>query len=210
MLLAYKSQVLATLAKYETTNCAGSGPASQPGSAEYCFTALFTGPVLFFFLELLLIAFFFAIAYGLYFEVLPGGFSYLRKSILISLIMLVAVLFAVTPVVGDLQQLVIVLAAEVVLASVLSLVQARLYRRFTREVEFQSADPAVKIMLGRRNYAGKKRTFAVGSKQAVEAAAEGKTFRSWLVSGGVTVDDAKSPSTSFHVNGDGLLKVAAN
>jgi len=205
VLIAFKSQVLAALAEYYT-NCSASGPANQPGSAEYCFAALFRGSLLFFFLQLLLISFFFAILYGLFFELLPGGFSYWRKSVLVSLIMLVVVLFTVTPVVGDLDQLILVIAAEVVLAMVLSFFQARLYRRFTREVEFQSADPGVKILVHKRNNAGKKRTYAIGSTQPVEAVGEGKRFKGWLVSGGVSVEDSRSPVTNIHVNGDGLLK----
>jgi hypothetical protein len=209
VLLTFKSQVIAILTQ-NYTNCAGGGPATQVGSAEYCFTALFTGSVLLFFAQLLLISFFFAIAYGLFFEILPGGYSYGKKSLLMSLIMLVAVLFTITPVVGNLEQLVIVVGAEVALALVMALVQARLYRRFTREVEFQTPDPAIKILVGKRNQAGKKRTYAIGSTQSVEAAGEGRQFKGWLVSGGVTVDDARSPTTKIHVTGDGLLKATTS
>jgi hypothetical protein len=212
VLLAFKTQVIAALMEHYT-NCAGTGPSTQSGSAEYCFSALFGGYDLLFFLELLVLAFFFTMIYGLFFELLPGGFSYLRKSLLISMIMVVVALFSVNPpaeFVGSFVQLVIVVAAEVALALVMAVVQARLYRRFTREVEFQTVDSAVKIMIGKRDQAGKKRTYAVGATQAVEAVGEGKQFRGWLVSGGVTVDDSKSPRTNIHVNGDGLLKATAN
>ncbi len=205
VLLAFKSQVLASLAA-SAANCSQSGPASQAGTAQFCFSSLFTSALPVFFIGLLAISFLASIFFGVYFELIPGK-SYLRKALLVSLVMLVVMLNLVLPLAGDGQQELLMITFEVALAVGYSVATARLYRRFTREVEFQSSDPSkLKVMLGRRDQTGKKRTFSVNSTQAVQASAEGRRFRGWLVSGGVSVEDSKSPITAMKVLGDGLLK----
>lgn len=205
VLLAFKSQVLTALAASSTT-CSQPGPASQTGTAEFCFSSLFTSALPVFFVGLLAISFLASVFFGAYFEFIPGK-SYLRKALLISLLMLVVMLNFVLPIAGDSQEELLMITFEVALAAGYAVAEARMYRRFTREVEFQSSDPSkLKVMIGRRNQTGKKRTFSVNSTQAVHASAEGRQFRGWLVSGGVSVEDPKSPVATMKVLGDGLLK----
>jgi len=84
---------------------------------------------------------------------------------------------------------------------------ARFYRRYTREVRFESPDPKnLKISVDGKNYTGKVRTLGFHSTHKISLT-EGK-FHSWLVSGGVSVADAKSPETTMKVDGDGLLKIS--
>lgn len=66
----------------------------------------------------------------------------------------------------------------------------------------------MKISVDKRALTGKKRTFNVNSTHNVEAVADGKQFKEWLVSGGVIVKDPRDPKTTFKVTGDGLLKAA--
>ena len=205
VLLAYKSQVLAALAA-GSTSCSLQASTDQAGTAQYCFSSLFTNALPVFFVGLLAISFLASIFLGTYFEFIPGT-SYLRKALLVSLVMLVVMLNLALPIAADGQQEVLMIAFELVLAAGYAVLAARLYRRFTREVEFQSSDPSrIRVLIGRRDQTGKKRTFSVNSTQAVEASADGKRFRSWLVSGGVTVEDTRSPVTKMKVLGDGLLK----
>src|SRR5208283_4150400 len=77
VLLAFKSQVLVSLAT-SATNCSQSGPASQAGTAQSCFSSLFTGALPLFFIGLLAISFLASIFFGVCFELVPGK-SYLRK-----------------------------------------------------------------------------------------------------------------------------------
>jgi len=205
VLVVFKSQVLAALETSSTT-CSQSGPANQSGTAQFCYSSLFTSSLPIFFIGLLAISFLAAVFFGVYFEFIPGK-TYLRKALLVSLVMLVVLLNFVLPIAGDGQQELLMITFELALAVGYAAVSARLYRRFTREVEFQSSDPArLKVMLGRRDQTGKKRTFSLNSTQPVQASTEGKQFKSWLVSGGVTVEDSKSPVTTITVLGDGLLK----
>jgi hypothetical protein len=204
-LLADKNQVLAGL-KSGSIGCSQSGPSNQTGTAQNCFSALFTSALPVFFVGLIIISFLAAVSFGVYFEFVPGK-TYLRKAFLVALVMLVAMLNLVLPIAADGQEELLMIGFEFLLAVGYAVLAARLYRRWTREVEFQSADKAkLKLMLGKRDQTGKKRTFSVGSTQTVDVVTEGRQFRGWLVSGGVTVDDPKSQTTMMKVLGDGLLK----
>jgi len=200
VLFAFKNEVTSYLAQNYST-CAGT--------AEACFSTLvFPGVPLYDFVRTLVVAMLFAVAIGLYFDYLPGS-SYFRKSILAALIMLTAMLFLdLFGIVTSQIQEVLMVAFETFAAILYAVVMARLYRRFTREVEFQTASPAGKIIVDRRDLTGRKRTFSTNSKHKVEAAGELKTFRGWLVSGGVAVKEPKQEKTTMIVSGDGLLKLA--
>jgi hypothetical protein len=205
VLLAFKSQVLSALGTGSST-CSQIGPASQAGTELFCYSSLFTSALPTFFVGLLAISFIASVFFGVYFEFVPGR-SYLRKALLVSLVMLVVMLNFVLPIAGDGQQELLMITFEVVLAVGYAVISSRLYRRFTREVEFQSTDPSkLKVMLGKRDQTGKKRTYSIGSTQEVTASPEGRQFRVWLVSGGVTVGDPRNPTTTIKVLGDGLLK----
>jgi len=84
----------------------------------------------------------------------------------------------------------------------------RFYRRYTRVVQFVSEDDsALRIVVGRSDLTGKTTTMAANSSHNIEAkVAEDSSFKGWSVSGGVTVEDARSFETTMEVSGDGLLK----
>jgi hypothetical protein len=83
-----------------------------------------------------------------------------------------------------------------------------LYRRYTRTVQFLSEDAkSLKIIVGRSDCTGRTKTFATRSTHSIRAdTTEDGAFKEWVVSGGVTVEDARSFETSMEVNGDGMLK----
>ena len=207
LLVAFKSQALSYLQTFST--CSGSGPVGVAGSAENCLSLLVLEVIpIDDFVRIGVVAMLFAVAIGLYYDYLPGP-TYLRRMLLIALVMLVFMLFLdLYGVVTSVTQEVLMIIFEGVAALVYAIIMARLYRRFTREVEFQTVPPAGKVIVDRRNLTGKKRTFKTNSKHKIEAAGELKTFKGWLVSGGVAVDDPKGVSTSMTVTGDGLLKLA--
>lgn len=197
VLLSFKSATLGTLATY-----------AQCAVPESCFsTLLFPGIPLYDFVRTLVIAVLFAVTIGMYFDYIPGS-SYTRKALLVSLLMLVVMFFlGLYGLVADELQLAIMVTFEVVGAAVYAVIFAQLYRRFTREVEFQSQKTALmKIMVDRRDLTGRKRTFTVNSTHRVEAVSEGRPFKEWLVSGGVSVGEPREPKTTLRVVGNGLLK----
>jgi len=205
VLLAFKSEVLVALAANPAA-CSQYGASSQAAIGS-CYSSLFASALPVFFAGLFAVSFLASMFFGVYFEIIPGK-SYFRKALLVALLMLVVMLNFVLPIAGDSQQELLMIALETGLAVGYAAVAARLYRRFTREVEFQSSFPSkLKIMQGRRDQTGKRRTYAVNSTQRVEAESEGRPFRAWVVSGGVSVEDSKNPNTAMKVLGDGLLKV---
>lgn len=208
LLLAFKSQAISYLMQ-DYSDCAGNGAANVVGSAEYCFSNLvFPGVPLYDFVRIAVVAMLFAVVIGVYFDFLPGP-GYMRRTLLATLIMLVFMLFLdLFGLVTSTTQEVLMISFEAIAAVFYALVMARLYRRYTREVEFQTVTPAGKVVVNRRDLTGKKRTFRVNSTAKVEAAGELKTFRGWLVSGGVVVKEPKQEKTSIVVSGDGLLKLA--
>jgi len=208
VLLSFKSTTISLLSTY--SQCSGSGSASQTGSAESCFsTLLFPGVPQYDFLRTAIIAMFFALSIGMYFDYLPGP-SYTRKTLLVSLIMLLLMFFlGMYGIVADAGQEILMVSFELVAALLYAVVFARLYRRFTREVEFQSQKPGLmKIMVDRRDLTDRKRTFSTNSTHKVEAVSEGKPFKEWLMSGGVSVENSREAQTTLKIVGDGLLKAA--
>lgn len=207
LLLAYKSQATAYLMQAYST-CASVGPASTPGTAAYCFSnLLFPGVLLYDFVRIAVVSILFAVAIGVYFDYLPGP-NYTRRVLLAALIMLVAMLFLdLFGLVTSEVQEVLMVTFEGLATLFYAVIMSRLYRRFTREVDFQSVAPAGKVVVDRRDLTGKKRTFRINSNHKVEAAGELKSFKGWLVSGGVVVKEPKQLKTSILVNGDGLLKL---
>ena len=208
ILLSFKSDVFAALET--TTQCSTAVPAGQVGSVQYCFSQLlFPGIPLYDFVRTLVIAIFFAVSIGIYFDYIPGR-SYLQKTLLVSFIMLLAMLFlGLYGLVADGLQEILMVTFELVGAALYAVIFAQLYRRFTREVEFQSQKTnLIKIMVDKRDLTGRKRTFLANSTHHVEAISEGKPFKGWLTSGGVTVKDPREPKTTIEIIGNGLLKAA--
>jgi hypothetical protein len=207
LLYSFKNQTLAYLAT-NYTNCSARGPASVSGTAEYCFSNLiFPGVPLYDLLRGAVIAMLFSVAIGMYYDVLPGA-TYFWRGLLGAMIMLVAMLFLnIFGLVTSQLQEIIMISFQAVAAILYSLIIARLYRRFTREVQFQTNVPSGKIIVDRRDLTGRKRTFNAGSKHTIEAAGELKSFKGWLVSGGVAVSEPKQVKTTMTINGDGLLKL---
>jgi hypothetical protein len=151
----------------------------------------------------------FGALYGMYFEFLPGQ-GYTMKAVAAGMGMLIILLFfGLAGITVDRTQQVIMYAFDVVAMLGFTVILARYYKRFTREVEFQSPNPeALKIVCDGKNYTGKLKTLAVHSTHKIRAPSESGRFHEWLVSGGVTVLDSKSFETTMRVDGDGLLKIS--
>jgi hypothetical protein len=210
LLYALKPDVLNIISQQYPTTC----PLVAQGNAtsvEDCFSSVVVGylPVvafLGFFVTLI-----YAYLFGRFFESFPGRGTKI-KGIGLAFIVLLNLLYlqltgvSFEPVEAE-ALLVFVLAATIVYGVLL----ASLYRRYTKTVEIGGPSGSqMRIKVDGRDFTGKTRTFATKSVHEVRAeAAEGSSFREWVVSGGVTVEDTRSYETSMEVNGDGLLKALA-
>ncbi len=208
LLYSYKTQILVYLAQTYPSTCPATATSSTSGSAESCFAEIIVNGIpTADFLRVTVIGMIFAVVIGVYFDQLPGR-TYLSRTLLASLIMLVGMLFlGLYGLVEDETQALLMILFQSGSAFLYAVILARLYRRFTREVEFQTTNKSTKVMVDRRDVTGKKRTFAMNSNHKLELADEQAAFRGWLVSGGLTVKEPKEQKTTFRVTGDGLLKV---
>lgn len=209
ILFAFKQQVLDYLTQNYSTACGVVAVAPSAGGTERCFDSIIvSGIPIVDFARTLVIALLFSVAIGLYFDYLPGP-TYLRRGAFAALVMLILMLFlGLYGIVVTETQVVLMILFEGGAIIPYAVVLARLYRRFTREVEFQTVVSTGKVIVDRRDLTGRKRTFSLNSRHKVEAAGELKAFRGWLVSGGVHVEEPNQEKTTITISGDGLLKLA--
>lgn len=204
LLQLYRDSTLATL----QTNAICTTPPHTPAD---CFSSIVTAVIpTFVMFPVAVLGIIFGALYGLYYEYLPGH-GYPVKAVAIGMVMLIFMI--VTDVAGSTStvnttQLSTVRAFDTLAMVGYSLILARFYRRFTREVQFQSPDPEkLKITVDGKNYTEKRKTLSVRSTHTIRAPSESGTFHQWLTSGGVSVLDPKSFETTMRVEGDGLLKI---
>jgi hypothetical protein len=181
-----------------------------PATPQACFstlvTALIPSEIMF---PVALAGILYGAIYGLYYEFLPGK-GYQIRAAAIGLLLLVTILFfRIAGVTTDATQEETMLVFDLLATVGYIAILARFYRRFTREVQFQSPNPQkLTITVDRKNFTGKVRTFSVHSSHTIRAPGESGAFHQWLVSGGVSVLDARSFETTMRVDGDGLLKIS--
>jgi len=151
----------------------------------------------------------FGALYGMYFEFLPGE-GYRVRAVAMGMAMLIVLLFlGLAGITIDRTQQLIMYATDIASMVGYVVITAHFYRRYTREVRFESPDPGrLKITVDRKNYTGKTKTLSLHSNHTVRAPSESGAFHQWLVSGGVSVLDSKSFETTMRVDGDGLLKIS--
>ena len=187
-----------------------SGQSCSGAAAQDCFSTLVSISIptyVMFPLAVLGIAF--GALFGMYYEYLPGVGYRIRASA-IGLALLICIFFlGVAGETADPTQKAIMSGFDFAAVILYSLVIARYYRRFSREVQFESPRPGeLKILVNDRDFTGKTRTFALNSTHKVKASSDAGAFKAWLVSGGVSVEDPRSFETTVRVEGDGLLKVS--
>jgi hypothetical protein len=147
--------------------------------------------------------------YGLYFEFLPGQ-GYRIRAVAIGMAMLIMMLvFGLAGITIDQTTKTAMDVFDAVSMLGYAVILSHFYRRYTREVTFESPNAErLKITVDGKNFTGKMRTLSLHSNHTVRAPSESGAFHQWLVSGGVSVLDSKSFETTMRVDGDGLLKIS--
>ena len=84
----------------------------------------------------------------------------------------------------------------------------KLYKRYTREVKFESQDDALlRILVDGRDHTGKSWTFAQTSNHRLRAeVADDASFKEWEGTDGIKLEDSRSFETTMEVTEDGRLK----
>lgn len=204
LLYTFKSDAKNLIARNNPTIC----PSLNSTSIEACFNSVVAWYIPYTALLGFFVALFFVGLFGWSYESFPGKSSIAKGE-------MAAGLVALGLIFGDLYGVLIGPVANVLLViffvtwtGFFGFAIGRLYSRYTRAVRFETTDEKlVKVLVDGKDYTGKSRTFAHTSTHEVRAEVEdGVSFKGWHVSGGVTVEDARSFETLMEVNGDGLLK----
>jgi len=203
LLQAYSSTALQVLQGYSF--CSGA-----TGTPQNCFSTLLTTdiPSLVVF-PVGVSGILFGGLYGAYFEFLPGQ-GYRIRAVAIGMAMFIMMLvIGLAGITVDQTTKSIMDAFDTVAMLGYALIIAHFYRKYTREVRFESPNHTrLKITVDRKDYTEKTKTLSLHSTHTVRAPSESGAFHEWLVSGGVSVLDSKSFETTMRVDGDGLLKIS--
>jgi len=178
------------------------------GSAEDCFSSVVSVDVPF----VAFVAFFITLAYsgifGLYYDSLPKRGSTIKGLIFGAIIGFNLIFFGFSGYIFDSESASATAVLMVVWTPVFGYLLGRLYRKYTRLVEFSSQDPELlKVIVDGKDCTGKARTFATTSSHKVRAdIAEDASFKEWEASGGIKLEDGRSFETAMEVNDNGSLK----
>ncbi len=189
---------------------ANSALCSGPTGPQDCFSTLLTSdiPSLVAF-PIAVFGIVFGGFYGIFFEHLPGQ-GYRIRAVAIGMCLLIFLLFfGLAGLTIDQTGKWLMYGFDTVVMLVYALIIAHFYRKYTREVKFESPHPEkLKILVDGKDFTGRIRTLSIHSTHTVRAPSESGAFKEWLVSGGVSVLDTKSFETTMRVDGDGLLKIS--
>ena len=176
------------------------------GSARDCFSALVSYDVPF----LAFVAFFITLLYtgifGIYYDSLRINST--AKGLMVGAIIAVnLVFFGYSGYIFNLESAASSTIFLVGWTAVFGYVLARFYRKYTSPVRFESQDPGLlRIVVDGREQTGRERTFALTSNHRLRAVvSEDASFKEWVPSGRITLEDSRSFDTTMEVNGEGAI-----
>ncbi len=205
LLYALKADALAVISQNFSQSCL---PATPGTSVEDCFNSV----VAVYIPLIAFIGFFIALLYaglfGRFYERIPGRTPFFKGETMAVVVGLNLLVIGLTGFAFDFVARVSLGVFFFAWTVVYGYLLGRLYRKYTRLVRFESQDPtSIRILVGSRDYTGKEVTLAHTSTHQIRAeVADDASFKEWTVSGGITVDDARSFETAMEIGGDGLLK----
>ena len=205
VLYALKPDVITIINQYNPASC--PMVPNVNGSVEDCFSSLVAVDVPF----RAFVAFFITLLYsgllGMYYESFPGKNQAAKGIILGGVVGVNLVFFGYGGYVFDAESATITGAFLIVWTAVFGYFVGRLYKKYTRVVEFTSQDQSLlRILVDGRDRTGKSRTFATTSNHRIQAElAEDASFKEWAPSGGVSLEDPRSYETVMEVTGDGAI-----
>ena len=206
LLYALQADVLKSISSANPTLCPMTPDVN--GSAQDCFVSLVTIDVPF----VAFVAFFITLLYsglfGIYHDSLPRLATGAKAMVAAAIIAANLLFFGFAGYVFDSQSAVATTVFLVVWTALFGYTLGRFYRRYTRQVGFESEDTTMlRVLVDGRDVTGKWRTFATTSSHRLRAElSEDASFKEWEGSGGVTLEDPRSFETVIEVNGDGSLK----
>jgi hypothetical protein len=206
LLYAMKPDVLTVIRQSYSSTCAPVASVNAT-TIEDCFASVVAVDVPY----LAFVGFFVALLYsgifGRYYDSLPTSDPTLKGEIIAAVVGVNLVIFGFAGFFFSSEAALATGAFLIVWTIVFGYFLGRLYKKYTRVVQFQSQDPeSLKVVVDGKDYTGKSRTFALTSSHNVRAeVSEDASFKEWEPSGGIKVEDPRSFESSMEVNGDGVL-----
>lgn len=207
LLYALKADVLNLIQQSYSSICAPVATVNGT-SVEDCFASVVAVDVPYIAFVAFFIVLFFAGLFGRYYDSLPGRGSTLKGETIAALVGVSLVSFGFSGFYFDSESAAATSAFLVAWTIVFGYFLGRLYRKYTRVVEFGSEDEGLlRVMVDGKDLTGKARTFALTSNHKVRAeVADDASFKEWEPSGGIKLEDPKSFETLMEVDGEGALK----
>jgi hypothetical protein len=183
------------------------------GSVQDCFDLVVSVSVPFTSFVSVFVVLFISGLFGLYYDSLPGR-SAVIKGLFFGAIVVFCMIFVVPFLFGlgliyafNFSSGVATALFLLCWTPVFGYLLGRLYKKYTRVVEFSSQDPdLLKVVVDGSYSTGRERTFAATSNHRLRAdIAEGASFREWEATEGITLEDSRSFETTMEVNGDGRV-----
>jgi len=211
LLYALKPDVLTAINQSNPVAC----PLVQNvnGSVQDCFDLVLSVSVPFSAFVSIFVVLFTSGLFGLYYDSLPGR-SAIIKGLFFGAIVVFCMIFVVPLVFGlgliyafNFSSGVATAVFLLCWTPVFGYLLGRLYKKYTRAVEFSSQDPALlKVVVDGRDSTGRVKTFATTSSHRLRAdIEEGASFREWEATEGIALEDSRSFETTMEVKDGGKI-----
>ncbi len=207
LLYAMKPQVLDLIQSSYSLICAPTA-ANATAGIEDCFQSVVSVDVPYIAFVAFFIALIYAGIFGWFYDSLPSRSSTLRGELFSAIVGVNLVFFGFSGFYFDSASASATSAFVIAWTIVFGYILGRLYRKYTRAVEFSSQDEnMLKVLVDGRDCTGKVRTFATTSSHKLRAeVSDDASFKEWEVTGGVTLEDARSFETVMEVGDSGALR----
>lgn len=210
LLYALKPTVISVITQGNPAAC--PLVAVNGSSAQECFSSVVAVDVPFRAFVAFFIALFYTGIFGVYYDALPGKSWFWKGEAMAVIIGANLIFFGYGGYVFDVYSAEATTAFLVVWTPIFGYYVGKLYKKYTRLVEFASDDgELLRVMVDGRDMTGTVRTLAHTSNHKIRAElASDASFREWEASGGVTIEDPRSFETVMEVSGDGRLKASVS
>ncbi len=207
LLYALRPDVLNIISANFSSVCTGAATNSTASIAD-CFNSVVAVDVPYIAFVAFFITLFYAGIFGRYFDSFPGGGKTAKGELMAAIVGVNLAFFGFSGFyfsdTASAATGVFLIAWTILFGYLL----ARMYKKYTRSVQFTSQDPELlKILVDSSDCTGKTKTFATTSSHKLRASvADDASFKEWAPSGGVSLEDVRSFETVMEVNGDGTLQ----
>jgi hypothetical protein len=203
LLYALQSSALNAISRADPAQCPVI--ANLNGSAADCFSSVVAVDVPFIAFVAFFITLLYAGAFGMYYDSVPTRSTTIKGLTLGVIVGANLLFFGFSGYVFDSESALATGLLMLAWTPLFGYLFGRLYKKYTRLVEFKSQDgELLRVIVDGRDYTGKARTFAATSTHKVRAeVSDDASFKGWTQNGGVTLEDPKSFETGMEVSGDG-------